>query len=245
MIVYSKHESDIFGVEFGRLNLKKGFNNWHSLRKEIEDNNFDFIRVRIPDPTAEDMDNLDELCKKRHLLEVLKLYERPCRDVDLENIHQEYRYETVTKNTIRLFKEIFEDTYEDIPFGCYTSKEILDKFPVQKQIDNISDFFYNNYDGSTPNKESYLIYNSDNQPLGCVTMEFLEDSYTYYAGIKKEFRKNYAFMKTINFIHHKTKEKGTGYSRGSARLLNLYSQKAFEKAKMYCIGYDWIYLLEL
>lgn len=245
-IEYSNHESDIFGVSFGRINIEENFTDWTKIQEEIAISDYKYIRAKVKNPINTDIDNLKELGKSAHLLEIVKSYttER-LNTYEIVSICDDYVYVKVTPDTKKIFFETFNETYEDIPFGTYTPGVLLERFSIPLQRECLSTYFYNYYDGSCPGKESFLIYNKQENLVGCLTIDFFADeTYSYYVGIKKEFRKNDILLKTINFIHLETQRRNLFYAKGSARLHNVYSQKAFDKSGMKCTGYDWIFLIE-
>lgn len=246
-IEYSQHESEVFGISFGRTSIEENFSNWQEIQDEIAVSDYKYIRTKIKNPTNTDIDNLKELGKSAHLLEIVRSYTTEKLDTyQVASICDDYVYIKVQESTKELFFEMFIETYEDIPFGSYTPAVLMEKFSISLQKKSLSSYFYNYYDGSCPEKESYLIYNQQKNLVGCLTIDFFEhETYSYYVGIKKEFRKNDILLKTINFIHLVTQQRNLLYAKGSARLHNVYSQKAFDKSGMKCTGYDWIFLLEL
>jgi hypothetical protein len=247
MVEYSGHESDVFGISFGRLNLDEHFSNWQAIQDEIAFSNYKYIRTKIKNPTNSDLDNLKELGKSAHLLEIVRSYTtHDLTTYRVESIFDDFIYVKVQEDTRNLFLQTFNDTYEDIPFGSYTPAVVLEKFSISLQRKSISSYFYNYYDSSCPEKQAYLIYNKQQDLVGCLTIDFFNtETYSYYVGVKKEFRKKDILLKTINFIHFTTQQSNLLYAKGSARLHNVYSQKAFDKSGMKCTGYDWIFLLEL
>lgn len=247
MVDYSGHESDIFGILFGRLSIDEHFSNWHAIQEEIASSDYKYIRAKIKNPLNSDIDNLKELGKAAHLLEIVRSYTtHDLTTYQVESVFDDFIYVKVQEATKDLFLQTFNETYEDIPFGSYTPAVLLEKFSISLQRKSISSYFYNYYDGSCPDKRAYLIYNKQEEVVGCLTIDFFDtETYSYYVGVKKEFRKKDILLKTINFIHYTTQQDNLLYAKGSARLHNVYSQKAFDKSGMKCTGYDWIFLLEL
>jgi hypothetical protein len=245
MIIYSKGESDILGVKFGRTSMDKSFTDFEVLKTEIVSTGYDYLRIRIDNPTNISLDGIRRLGKSLHLLEILRTYStQNLQAFKLDIIHEDYSYKAVSLDTIDLFLQIFEETYEDIPFGSYTPHQVLEKFTKAQQWKCLYDFFSVNYMGDNPDALGFIIYNPIGEAVGCLTIDaFEEETYTYFVGVKKAYRNNDILFKTINFIHHYAQGSGRKYAKGAARLHNIFSQRAFDKSGMDCLGYTWIYLV--
>ncbi len=245
MIIFSKGESDILGAKFGRIALDSSFNDFHLLKNEIISLDYDFLRVRIDNPGSFIQEGLNTVGTSVHLLEILRAYTtKSLQSYDLKVIYGDYNYQKVSHDTLGLFLELVEETYEDIPFGTYTPKVVLDRFSKSNQLQSLVDYFRQNYDGSNSVSEAFLIYNKENEVVGCLTIDSSADeTYTYYVGVRKAYRNNDILFKTINFIHHYAQLSGKLYAKGAARLHNIFSQRAFEKSGMNCSGYTWVYLI--
>lgn len=247
MIEYSKQESEIFGVDFGRTDIKSDFADWNILEEEIKKSSFKFIRTKIRNPVSAQIQHVHNICKQLHLLEILRVYSfTPDYSKDYEFNSDEYIYKNVNENNFNELMHIIENTYEDIPFGNYTSPYIIKNFPVEKQRQNFIDFYRKELSKPDSNKTAQIIYNLQNTAIGCIVTEvFKEYSYTYYVGVLKEFKNRHVLTKTINFIQHQVVKNKIKVGLGGARLSNLYSQKAFESNNMILDGYDFIYLMEV
>lgn len=243
MIEYSKQESEIFGVPFGRANLEENFDNWNDLKKEFSNSECRFLRIKIQNPKAQNIDELNAKFDKVHLLDILRVYRS--FDVPVENIHRNLRFEVVTPATIHILEDIINETYDDMPFGNYTPSAILKIFPREIQLKALKEYFTEFYDGRLSDKIGYIIYDNLENSVGCLVTDFLENStYTYYIGVKKEFRSNQIFFRVINFIYYFTKQRDLAYGECAARISNFYSQKTLEKSNMRFVRYDWVYLIE-
>jgi hypothetical protein len=135
MIDYSKQESDIFGVHFGRLNIDEDFDDWSALKAEVDASACNYIRVKIKNPKGPQLDNLFSLAPKVHLLEILRVY----RSEDLtvtpfENAHSDLIIEKVNDSNKDILGQFILDTYDDVPFGNYTPAHIQERFPADKQL---------------------------------------------------------------------------------------------------------------
>lgn len=251
MIEYSKQESDIFEIPFGRLNIEEDFTNWSELKKEVTESDCKYIRVKIKNPKAEQLDHLFELAPKVHLLEILRVY----RSEDLmvtpfENAHSDLIIEKVDENSKDILGQFILDTYDDIPFGNYTPAHIQKRFPADKQLKGIIEYFKENYTGKNKDKVAYLYFNESKKPLGCVVSDYFDNgngdsgTYSYYVGVARDERNKGIQYKVVNFIKFFVTERGYHYLDGSTRLSNLYSARTMEKNGCKCIRYDWVYLLE-
>lgn len=246
MIEYSKQESAILGIPFGRLNIEENFTEWDFLKNEIDRSECQLIRLKAINPTPKNISEINNLCTKVQLIEILRAFTTTSlHDQILSNSERGTDYIKVDSNNKDLFLETFTDTYEDIPFGSYTPDSVLKQLNTDLQLNVLSQYFYQNYTGNNKQKEAYLIYDLNKQIAGCLAIDFyVNESYTYYVGVKKAFRNQDILQRTISFIHRITKAKNLEFAKGSARLHNLFSQKAFDKSGMTCTGYDWVFLLE-
>jgi GNAT superfamily N-acetyltransferase len=251
MIEYSKQESDIFGIPFGRLNIDEDFNDWESLREAVNNSECKYIRLKVKNPRAAELDHINSLAQKAHLLEILRVY----RSEDLmvtpfENAHSDLIIEKVNTGNSKILSKLIMDTYDDIPFGNFTPSSILEKFPQEKQLKGIIDYFEANYAGQHPDKIAYIYFSQDKKPLGCVVSDYFNygtndnGAYSYYVGVARDERNKGIQYKIVNFIKFYVTERGYSYLDGSTRLNNLYSARTMEKNGCKCIRYDWVYLLE-
>ena len=245
IINYSENESQVFGRRFARFDIPKHFNDWNLLRYEIEALKIDFLRLKISDPNHETTNEILQLGKKTYLLEILRHYSSSdlLQNISGLETFSELEYKIVNHQNIEQFKQIVDETYEDIPFGTYTSNEILDYFPLDKQKNNLVDYFGKQYNGDNPQKEAYIIYLND-IAAGCIITDYLSDySYTNYLGILRPYRKNDLFSKTFHFVVNTAMEKKLKFASSSARLHNIFSQRGFEKYWNFK-SHDWIYLVK-
>lgn len=247
MIEYSKRESDIFGVLFGRAEIKDTTTDWNAIDSKIKSKKFDFIRLKIKNPTTEQTHQLHQLSKQVHLLEILRVYGNEISQrKDITFAFDDYIYKTVDSSNMDKLISIIENTYEDIPFGNYTSPYILNLFPAEKQRENFIDYYRNEFQKTNNNKTAHIIYNLQNVAIGCIVTEVFKDyTYTNYVGVLKQFRNKHVLTKTINFIQYTYLLDNFPLGFGAARLSNIHSQKAFESNGMFLHGYDFIYLLEI
>ncbi|MCB0507271.1 MAG: hypothetical protein R2739_06555 [Chitinophagales bacterium] len=251
MIEYSKQESEIFNVPFGRLNIDEDFEDWTSLQQAVTDSNCKYIRIKIQNPRATQLDHILSLAPKVHLLEILRVYRSPDLSVTpFQNEHEEFKIKIVDeKHSDKLAQFIF-DTYEDIPFGNYTPASILKIFPTDLQLNGIVEYFKEYYCGKDEKKAAYLFYNASNKPIGCIVTDYFDNgkgssgSYSYYVAIARDERNKGYQYKVVNYIKFLVTERGYKFLDGSTRLTNLYSARTMEKVGCKCIRYDWVYLLE-
>lgn len=251
MIDYSKQESDIFGVSFGRLNIEENFEDWAALREEVAVSDCQYIRVKIKNPKGPQLDQLFTLTPKVHLLEILRVYRSEDLSVTpFENAHSDLVIEKVTEQNKNILAQFILDTYDDVPFGNYTPAHILEKFPADKQLLGIVQYFKEHYAGQHKDKLAYLYYNQAGKPLGCVVSDYFDNgkgdsgAYSYYVGVARDERNKGIQYKVVNFIKFFVTERGYKYLDGSTRLSNLFSARTMEKNGCKCIRYDWVYLLE-
>ncbi|HMW13004.1 MAG TPA: hypothetical protein PKK18_01470 [Chitinophagales bacterium] len=251
MIDYSKQESEIFNVPFGRLNIDEHFDEWEKLKAEVASSPCKYIRVKIQNPKGPQLDQLFSLAPKVHLLEILRVY----RSEDLlvtpfENAHSDLIIEKIDDSNKDILGQFILDTYDDVPFGNYTPAHIQALFPADKQLNGIIEYFKANYAGQHKDKVAYLYFNADKKPLGCVVSDFFDDgkgdsgAYSYYVGVARDERNKGIQYKVVNFIKFFVTARGYRYLDGSTRLTNLFSARTMEKNGCKCIRYDWIYLLE-
>jgi len=251
MIEYSKQESDIFGVPFGRLDIDENFTNWENLKKEVDKSPCKYIRVKIKNPLGNELDQLLSLTKKVHLLEILRVYRsEDLRVTPFENAHSDLIIEKVNDDNKEVLGQFIIDTYDDIPFGNYTPKHIQEIFPKDKQLSGIIAYFKEYYSGKDINKVAYLYHNQDRKVVGCVVSDYFNNdendngTYSYYVGVARDERNKGIQYKIVNFIKFYIAERGYAFLDGSTRLSNLFSARTMEKNGCKCIRYDWIYLLE-
>ncbi len=251
MIEYSKQESEIFGVSFGRLNIEENFTDWNALKEEVDQSECKYIRVKIKNPLAAQLDELFALTPKVHLLEILRVYRsEDLRVTPFENAHSDLIKEKVNEDNKELLGQIVLDTYDDIPFGNYTPKSIQKIFSKEKQLAGIIEYFKEYYTGKDIDKVAYLYRNQEQKIVGCVVSDYFNNSvddngtYSYYVGVARDERNKGIQYKIVNFIKFYIAERGYAFLDGSTRLSNLYSARTMEKIGCKCIRYDWIYLLE-
>ncbi len=251
MIEYSKQESDIFKVPFGRLNIEEDFTHWTALKKEVDISECRFIRVKIKNPKGPELDLLLSLAPKVHLLEILRVYRSEDLSVTpFENAHSDLIIEKVNDSNKDILGHFILNTYDDIPFGNYTPAHIRERFPAEKQILGIIEYFKENYSGTDKDKVAYLYFNQDKKPVGCVVSDYFDKgngdsgTYSYYVGVARDERNKGIQYKVVNFIKFFITERGYHFLDGSTRLSNLYSARTMEKNGCKCIRYDWVYLLE-
>lgn len=248
MVEFSKIESDIFNLSFGRLNMTDELIDNLIIKQKIKQLNLDFIRLKIRNPNTKQIHQLHDLCKQVHLVEILRVYVYnifyPFSINDASK--QELFYKKVDKDDINELIFIIKNTYTDIPFGNYTSPYILNFFPVDKQLNNFIEYYKIELLKPLTNKIAFIIYNESNESIGCIISEVINDSsYTYYVGVLEKHRNRNVLTQTIKFIKTIVEQSNLKSGFGAARLSNIYSQKAFEKNNMDFIGYDFVYLLEI
>lgn len=251
MIEYSEQESVIFGVPFGRLNIEENFTNWKNLREEVNQSKCKYIRVKIKNPLAAQLDELFTLAPKTHLLEILRVYRsEDLRITPFENAHSDLIKEKVNNENKDILGQFILDTYDDIPFGNYTPKYIQEIFDKEKQLAGIIEYFKEYYAGKDKDKVAYLYYNQNKKLVGCVVSDYFNNNkddngtYSYYVGVARDERNKGIQYKVVNFIKFYIAERGYAYLDGATRLSNLYSARTMEKIGCKCIRYDWVYLLE-
>lgn len=251
MIQYSKQESELFGVPFGRFEIEEKFEKWDVLRQEIKESPCKFIRIKIKNPNAEQLDELSSMTSKMHLLEILRVYRsEDLRITPIDNKPKDLKIIKVDESLKDIFTQFILDTYDGIPFGNYTPKCINLIFPIEKQLNGIISYFKENYIGRDKDKVAYLFYNQNEKLVGCVVSEYFNNSendngtYSYYVGVARDERKKGLHYKMGILVKNYTIERGYAYFDGSTRLSNLYSAKAMENHGCKCIRYDWVYLLE-
>lgn len=251
MIEISKQESDIFGVTFGRLNLSQNFNEWEALKQEVASSACQYIRVKIENPKAAELDHLFTLAPKVHLLEILRVYRSEDLSVTpFENAHSDLIIEKVNDSNKDILAQFILDTYDDIPFGNYTPAHIQERFPAEKQLKGIIEYFKENYAGKDKDKLAYLYFNEHKKPLGCVVSDYFDrgngdsGAYSYYVGVARDERNKGIQYKVVNFIKFFVTDRGYRFLDGATRLSNLYSARTMEKNGCKCIRYDWVYLIE-
>ena len=247
MIEYSKQESEIFGVDFGRLDMKSDFTDWNKLEEEIKNSRCKYIRAKIRNPTSNQTQQLNRICKRNNLLEILRIYSfTPDFNKEYVFSFDEYIYKDINKDNIDKLFKLIKNSYQDIPFGNYTTLDVLKVFPIEKQMKNLTDYYRKGLLKPDSNMKSQLIYNLNNEIIGCIVTELFRDcSYTNYVGVLNEFKNKHVLTKTINFIQYQVVKNKLTAGLGGARLSNLYSQKAFESNNMIFDGYDFIYLMEV
>jgi len=251
MIEYSKQESDIFNVPFGRLNIEEDFSDCESLKQEVATSPCKYIRVKIKNPDGEKLDHLLSLTQKVHLLEILRVYRsEDLRITPFENAHSDLIIEKVNEDNKDILGQFIIDTYDDIPFGNYTPKHIQEIFDNKKQLAGIVAYFKEYYTGKDKDKVAYLYYNQNMKLVGCVESDYFNNhendngTYSYYVGVARDERNKGIQYKIVNFIKFYIAERGYAYLDGSTRLSNLFSARTMEKNGCKCIRYDWVYLLE-
>ena len=251
MLFYSKSESEVLGVPFGRIEINENFDEWDNLKEEIAQSPCKYIRVKIKNPQADELDQLFALAPKAHLLEILRVYRsEDLRITPFENAYSDLKIFKVDESLKDTLGQFILDTYEDIPFGNYTPKSIRDIFPVEKQLKSLIDYFRNNYAGQDIDKVAYLYYNQSNKLVACLISEYIaknkseHGTYSYYAGVAKDERNKGIQYKILNHSKFYITERNYAFFYAATRLTNLYSAKAVEKNDFKCIGYDWVYLLE-
>lgn len=251
MIVYSKQESNILGIPFGRVIIENNFNEWDNLKKEIDDSFSDFIRIKIKNVDGNKINNILRLAPKAHLLEILRVYKTDnLLEIPYKNEYEDLTRVKVTDDNKDILAQFILDTYEDIPFGTYTPSHLFAKFPVNVQLQNIIEYFCEYYTGQYDDKAAYLFYNQDNKLVGGVVTEHFNDNngnagtFPYYMAVARDARKKGIHYKLCSAIKNIALEKGYPFAIGSTRLSNLYSARAFEKCGYNCIQHDWVYLLE-
>lgn len=245
IITYSENESQVFGSRFARFDIPKHFNDWDLLKYEIKELKIDFLRLKISDPNYETTNDILHLGKKTYLLEILRHYISPdlSQNTAKSEVFSDLRYEIVNHQNVEQFKQMVDETYEDIPFGTYSPNEVLDYFPLDKQRSNLVDYFGSQYNGSNHQKGAYIIYQND-IAAGCLITDYFDDhSYTNYLGVLRPYRKNDLFSKTFNFVVNTAIEKKLTFASSSARLHNVFSQRGFEKYWNFK-SHDWIYLVK-
>src|SRR5580704_16539087 len=101
MVEYSEQESKLFGVDFGRLIIPAGFNNWELVEEEVLHSKCKYIRARIQNPKSAGLEKLGNLGRKAHLLEILRLYSSEDLLVTpFENEHFGLNFELVNERTM-------------------------------------------------------------------------------------------------------------------------------------------------
>lgn len=251
MIEFSKHESEIFNVPFGRLLLEEDFSDWTTLKQQIADSECKYIRVKLKNPRADELDNLFTLAPKVHLLEIMRVY----RSADLLTTQlpdepQDICVEIVEQSSKEKLAQFVADTYDDITFGNYTPTHLLKQFPEATQLQNLIEYFRDNYCGNNPNKVAHFYYNQENKLIACSIVDFLNQhqpnsaAYLYYISTARDERNKGIQFKTVNKLMHIIKNQDYHYFECATRLTNLFSARTMEKSGCKCYRYDWVYLLE-
>lgn len=249
MIEYSKQESNIFNVPFGRLNLDENFNDWEELKQEINTSPCKFIRVKIKNPNGIQLDKLISLTTNAHLLEILRVYSSEHLSSSSKTQEDLIIEIADNKNNSNLGQFVL-DTYEDIPFGNYTSSTILNIIPKEKQLKALAAYFNDFYTGQSDDKCAIYFYNTNKKLIGCSILDLKHEgekstaAYIYYIGVSKDERNKGNQFKIVQSLKSFIQNKGIERLYCSTRLLNLFSARAFEKNQYKCIRHDWVYLLE-
>ncbi len=251
MIEYSKQESNIFNVPFGRLNLDENFNDWDVLKQEIKSSPCKYIRVKIKNPNGLQLEKLCSLTSNAHLLEILRVYSSEnLLTTPFEHTHNDLIIEIADNNNESNLGLFVLDTYEDIPFGNYTSSSILNIIPKEIQLNALVAYFNDFYTGKSDDKSAIYFYNTNKKLVGCAIIDLLHEgenstaAYIYYIGVAKDERNKGNQCKIVQSLKYFIQNKGIEKLYCSTRLLNLFSARAFEKNQFKCIRYDWVYLLE-
>lgn len=248
IVQYSEHESRDYGLTFGRAELGTDFDSWEILRSEIQHKAYDFVRLKIRNPNTIQTRQIQSLSGQQHLLEILRVYTvRYPQRTSLIFDFGEYSFERTEKTNTDLLLQLIDETFEDIPFGNYTTATVLNNFPIEKQRKNLINYYRTELQKEQPNIEAFFIHTPESKNTGCILTTLFENAtYTNYVGIRKSQRHKHALTKTINFLQFfYLQEKFQEGVSGAARLSNLHSQKAFESNHMTFIGYDFVYLLEI
>ncbi len=243
MIAYSEKESRLFNLRFGRY--EGLLTEPEKLRRQIMDDKFDFVRVKILNPGDDLFLLLNRIGFPFHLLDIHRLY-----DLDLHNYQvpllelPEMEFIACDGSQKEQMKKMVIDTYTEWPMGFFKSDIIEKYFPLNLQIENFANHIAENYiEQGNPAKHGWLITLNGNF-IGCAATEFKNDkSYTPYIGLLPQMRRKHLFANIARYLQQAMKDGGCKYSTGAARLHNLASQINFEREGQKYVSHDYVFML--
>lgn len=244
MIEFSARESELFGVRFGRATITSDFKDWEQVRRLSTDLRLDYLRLKIVNPDDTFLDHFNSIGWQADLMGVIRLYKIIAKEAHAVHESPVARFKKATTEDKQLLKNLLIQTYTEVPFGFFQYKHLLDKFPLDKQLDNIGSYIAENFCGQYKEREAYIGY-LDGKPIECFASDFTDGStaVTLYAGILTEYRDNDLFKDMIRFFKQLCWQKGMAKSICGARLENLSSQYAMEREGSVSYGTEWVYMI--
>jgi hypothetical protein len=209
MIFYSKQESLLFKVKFGRY--EGILDNPEALKQEIVTQGYDFVRIKIHHAGDDLFIRLNTLGLPYQLLDIHRYYsldysETPVSAPVPSNME-------LVRNAGQLNSEIAEmvlQSFNEHPMGFFRN-EILERyFPVELQRQNIANYISSHYNQITnPGKQSWLI-KIDGKNAGCASTDFKgEEAYTTYIGLLPPYRKQSYYSEVIHRVQWEKEKRGS------------------------------------
>ncbi len=244
MIEFSARESELFGVRFGRATITSDFRDWEQVRRLSTEMQLDYLRLKIVNPDDSFLDHFNSINWHADLMGVIRLYKIVAKEAHATYEAPVATFKRATEADKQLLKDLLIQTYTEVPFGFFQYKALLEKFPHQKQLENIGTYISDNFCGQHKDREAYIGY-VNGKAIECFASDFTDGStaVTLYAGILTEHRDNDLFKDMIRFFKQLCWQKGMKKSICGARLENLSSQYAMEREGSVSYGTEWVYMI--
>jgi ribosomal protein S18 acetylase RimI-like enzyme len=241
-VEYSKIESELFGVKFGRFEGK--VEELLAQAAIIQSDQFDFIRAKLLQPNHDLFAQLTKLNRSYHLLDIHRHYSLDTQQHPVAlHANNQIELKLCTAADKSILYDLVINTFTDAPLGYFAHPVMEQFFPLDEQLHNFATYMNTVYDATNANKKAWRI-EAEGKTIGCCSTDFKgEEAYTTYIGLLPEFRKMSLYRHVINRMQVEIQQAGARYITGSARLHNLASQATFEKEAEQYTHHDYVFML--
>lgn len=230
-VYFSKKESEILGVKVGRLDFVEDINT-NQLLKEIVNNEYDLLRLRLSASNRNILLTLNELNIPYNILNITTLYKNSIKDINFSlEYNPSLEFEEYTNSHKSILKNLIQKTFNDIP-GTYYINPYLDHIIKGKEIEAISEYLFT---FTTPDKKAWLVKYEDHF-IGFASM-LIFDEYTegVLYGILPEYRSKNFFEDFLLFSLNYLRENNKKYVLSYVQFQNIQSNRAHLNVK--CVYY--------
>ena len=244
MIEFSERESKLFDLRFGRATVHSDFNNLDTIIEQSKAVDLEYLRVKIVDPDSQFLAKLSLIEPRAYLTGIIRLYKGKVELSPDTYFNPDLTFKKVELSEKQQFKDLVRDVYTGLPMGYYQYPELMEKFPLHLQLENISSYFSDYFSGSDPAREAYIGY-VKGEPVTCFALDFSNTKVAscLYAGVVQSYRSKGVFRDIIRQMCMLTHGRGIKQLTAGARLENVSSQYGMSKEIGICYGHEWVYIL--
>lgn len=245
-IIYSKYESDLFNLRFGRADLDSFSSKEFS--KELIYGEYDICRLKVPSSIPNINDELEKLGFPFHFSGAITRYKvdfskekiRPYRDPNIE-------FEFYDGTKYDLFQKLLIDIFNDYPLSFYSVPIVNKLISQKKQQEGVSSYFAETQFNDKNRLAWFVKYKGEYVGiLATKTWDNFNHGEGTLSGVIPKYRNSGLFLDIISFIQNYCIENEIKWGHTGARLHEVASHKFFTKQGMYVEnGYLVFYISSL